>query len=233
MALGSDGMPNLDSQRCTNCGDCTAVCFPDALIIYGKEMTVLEVFEEVQRDEIFYESSGGVTVSGGEPLQQASFVQALFELCREAGIHTALETCGFASRKALEQVLQLTDYVIFDLKHLDSQTHQIYTGKPNTRILENAKIVARSGLPVLFRAPLIPGVNDSLENIRETACFIKKLQGDEAAFELLPYHRLGKAKSEALHRSYLLEELRPSEPDYVESIRQSYEDMGINCTISK
>lgn len=233
ITLDSSGMPVIDPQRCTNCGECVAACLPEALILYGKAMSADEVLHVIMQDVIFYGDSGGVTVSGGEPLRQPAFVQALFERCREAKIHTAIETCGFASTQALRRVLPVVDYVLFDLKSMDSQLHQAYTGKPNASILENAKTVAASGVPVLFRSPLVPGVNDSPQNIRETARFLKALQGSEAALELMPYHRMGKAKYEALQRPYPMENIRPPEPAYLESIRQAYQDLGIRCTISR
>ncbi|MDP2931346.1 MAG: glycyl-radical enzyme activating protein [Chloroflexota bacterium] len=233
ITLDAEGIPVIDSQRCNNCAKCVAVCLPEALILYGREMTVEEVFQEVKQDEIFYEKSGGVTASGGEPLRQATFVKALFERCREAGIHTALETCGFAPAGALEQVLPVLQYCLFDLKHMNPDVHRAYTGQPNDVILDNARKVVESGVTVLFRSPLIPGINDSQENIKATASFLKELQGDKACFELMPYHRLGKAKYEALRRPYPLEELKSPEPDYAESIRQAYQDLGIHCTISK
>lgn len=232
--LGSEGTPQIDRERCTVCGDCLTACFPGALTMYGKEMTVAEVFREVCRDQIFYkDSGGGVTASGGEPLQQPSFVKALFQMCHEAGIHTALETTGFATRRVLEEVLAWTDYVLYDLKHLDSEIHQKFTGIPNTLILENANLIAASGVRTLFRSPLIPGVNDTPENIRETASFLKAIQGEEAALEFLPYHSLGLAKYKALgRRPYALEGVKPHDPAHVASIRRSYEELGVKCTVS-
>ena len=133
----------VDRQRCKACGECVSVCYPGALTIYGKEMTAEEVFEEAYKDKIFYEGTGGgITVSGGEPLQQPRFLVSIFRLCRDSGIHTCMETTGYAGAEVWEEVLPVTDHVLFDLKHMDSHLHQKYTGKPNTRILENAVRVA-------------------------------------------------------------------------------------------
>ncbi len=231
--LDSEGMPRLARDKCTNCGQCVKVCGPSALILYGEERSVLDVFEEVKRDKIFYESSGGgVTVSGGEPLLQPSFVKALFEICRDAKIHTSLETAGFANRQVLEEVLPLTDYVLYDLKHLDSGYHEKFTGRSNGLILENARIVAKSGVPVLFRCPLIPGINDTNENVEQTANFLRAISRGEATIQLLPYHRLGEAKYRVLDKHYAMQRIEPSEPSQVESIRRMYEDMGVKCSVS-
>ena len=235
IAIDETGMPCIDRRSCTNCGVCTTVCLPRSLIIYGREITVEEAHKEVRRDKIFYEGSGGgVTVSGGEPLQQFSFVKALFKVCHEDGISTCLETSGFASTQIIEELLPLTDDILFDLKHLDPAIHERFTGVPNKLILENARRVVKSGVSVLFRCPIIPGINDTLENIRETAHFIIELQDKTAAIELLPYHRMGVVKYEALDRTYPLKELDTLLPDsnHLKSIQCTYEELGVRCRIS-
>ncbi|MBI2857736.1 MAG: glycyl-radical enzyme activating protein [Chloroflexi bacterium] len=233
ITLSADGLPEIDRKLCNNCGDCVQACLPRALVMYGKEMTAAEVVEEVRRDELFYGDSGGITMSGGEPLRQHAFVKAVFELCRQAGIRTAMETSGFATKQVWQELLPFLDCVLYDLKLLNCESHQKYTGQPNTIILENAALVAKSGVPVLFRIPLVISINGTPENIRATADFIKSLQESGAAVELMPYHRLGLAKYNALGRSYTLEGLRPSELARVEAVRRAYEDMGVRCTVSK
>jgi pyruvate formate lyase activating enzyme len=225
----------IDRQRCNACGECIPACGLEALTIYGKEMTAREVFDEVYRDKMFYEGTGGgVTVSGGEPLLQPRFLVAVLELCRGAGIHTCLETTGYASREICERVLPLTDHVLFDLKHMDSRVHREFTGKANTRILENAALVAGSGMPVMFRIPLVPGFNDTLQNIGATAEFIKNLAGDNIqGLELMPYHRMGTGKYEALDKRYSFAHLQPPSPDYVESVKKRFEERGVSCTVSR
>ena len=180
-------------------------CSYKALILYGKPMNAEEIFNAVNRDKMFYEASGGgVTVSGGEALLQPQLVCDLFEKCRQAGIHTCIETSGYAAESALRQVLPYTDYVLYDLKHMNPDKHRRYTGKPNNLILSNAKIVAGSGIETLFRMPLIPGINDDLQNIKETADFLHGLGNNACRIELMPYHRLGKGKYESLDRQYHL-----------------------------
>lgn len=234
LSFDEEGILQVDRRRCDNCGKCVAVCYPAALTVYAREMSSEEIFEEVRRDKLFYDGSGGgVTVTGGEPLQQPLFLAAIFKLCREAGIHTCIETSGYASARVLGQVLPLVDYVLFDLKHMDSQVHREYTGRPNGRTLDNAQRVAKSGVPVLFRIPLIPDFNDTLDNIRATAQFVKGLERDNVhGIELMPYHRLGMGKYEALDRPYPMEGTRLHEPAEVELVRQRFEDFGVRCIVS-
>ncbi len=225
--------PSIDRTRCDGCGVCCEACSYQALVLYGKPMNADEVFDAVKRDKIFYQASGGgVTISGGESLLQPQLVCDLFEKCRRAGIHTCMETSGNAAESALRQVLPYTNYILYDLKHMDSEKHRQYTGKPNELILSNARIVAESGVETLFRMPLIPGINDD-ENIKETADFLHGLGDNALNIELMPYHRLGKGKYESLDRSYPLNNVPSPEPEHLESIKKAFESAGIICTISK
>ncbi len=234
VTLAADGLPHILRDRCTACGKCVAVCSPEALALYGGEMKAGEVFEVVHRDQHFYQGSGGgVTLSGGEPLLQSPFVCALFQLCREAGVHTAIESAGFVNPAVLEAALALTDYVLFDLKHLDPQVHCRSTGQSNDLILRNAATVLSMGVQALFRMPLIPGVNDTPQNIEETAAFLQDLQGDGARIELVPYHRLGQGKYEALDRRCPMAGVTPPSPEAVEQVRQRFEARGLLCTVSR
>jgi len=226
--------PRIDREKCTGCDICSSVCAYQALALYGKSMTADEVFDAVNRDTMFYQASGGgVTVSGGEPLLQPEFVGDLFEKCRQAGIHTCIETSGYAAESALRQVLPYTDYILYDLKHLNSGKHRQYTGKPNSLILSNAKIAAASGVETLFRMPLIPGINDDMQNIKETAEFLHGLGNSARRIELMPYHRLGKGKYESLDKEYRLSELLSPEPEHLESVKKVFEDNDIICMISR
>jgi pyruvate formate lyase activating enzyme len=234
LSFNGVGPLRIDREKCSGCGTCSTVCDYKAIVPHGKSMSVDEVFDAVSRDSIFYQASGGgVTVSGGEPLLQHQFVRDLFDKCHQAGIHTCLETCGHVPESAFRQVLPYTDYVLYDIKHLNTSKHLQFTGKPNSRILKNAKLVAGSGVKVLFRMPLIPGINDDSQNIRETTDFLKGLGDIASNIELMPYHRLGKGKYASLDKPYLLSELMPSEPHHVESVKKKYEDLGIRCSISR
>ncbi|MBA7639467.1 4-hydroxyphenylacetate decarboxylase activating enzyme [subsurface metagenome] len=225
-----DGVIQFNRDKCSACGECVAVCSPGALTIYGKQVTVEDVFKEVIRDKSFYESSGGgITVSGGEPLRQADFVAALLQRCRQAGISTCLDTCGYATPDKLKKVLAFTDYVLYDIKHMDADRHRQFTGLPNDLILNNAKVVVASGIPMLCRIPLIKSVNDTRRNITETAQFLKML-GNGIAVEILPYHRLGIGKYQTLDKPYPGEAFTPPSPEEIESARRIFEEYGVPCT---
>lgn len=235
LSFDDEGALRVARQECNACGACVSECYPEALTIYGTEMTAEEVFEEVRRDQLFYEGSGGgMTASGGEPLQQPDLLAAIFGLCRDASIHTCLETSGCASSRVWGQILPVTDYVLFDLKHMDARCHRELTGKSNKLILDNARIVVESGVPVLFRMPLVPGLNDTPENIRATADFVTSLQGDSVqGIELMPYHRMGLGKYETLDKQYAMREAKPPAPDHVEAVRRKFEGLGLRCTVSR
>ena len=221
----------INRDKCTACGECVTACPTDALTIYGKQITVEDTIKEVCRDRSFYETSGGgVTVSGGEALRQADFVVALFKKCREAGIGTCLDTTGFASPDTLKKVLAFTDYVLYDIKHMDTVCHESFTGVPNELILSNARVVAASGVPMLCRTPLIAGANDSHDNITATAQFVKTL-GDSVAVELLPYHRFGKAKYQTLDRPYPGKAFTTPSPEQLEAVIRIFEEHGVSCSL--
>ena len=197
-----DDKARTSRELCEGCGQCIAVCPGEARVLAGRTMTAEEVFREVQKDEPFFRNSGGgVTLSGGEPLAQPEFSSAVLRMCREAGIPTAIETCGVASWDAIEQVMRYTDLVLYDFKHLDTVAHRGLTGIPNETILENAKrIHADLGIPIVARIPIVPGYNADRENIAATARFIAGELGPSTKVNILAYHRLGETKYERLER---------------------------------
>ena len=229
-----ENVHRIDYSRCLVCGNCVTSCGFGALIRYGDTMTVGEVWNAVRRDRMFYDSSGGgVTVSGGEPLLKTEFVRELLACCKEDGIGTCVETCGFADRKAFDEILPVTDYFLFDLKHMDAAVHEKHTGQPNERILANASLLLERGANVLFRQPLIPGLNDSRGNITATAGFLTDIGASAAGLELMPYHRMGQSKYRALDMKYTMEEIEPCGNETAESVRIAYEALGISCRISQ
>jgi pyruvate formate lyase activating enzyme len=165
-------------------------------------MTVDEVVKEVLKDKKFYETSGGgVTLSGGEATFQPGFAQAILEACKDLGMHTALETCGYSSWDVLERLLEYTDLVLFDIKHIDPDMHKRGTGMNNALILENAGKAARFR-PMKVRVPLIPGFNDSEQDVRDIAAFAGKLS-NQVEVDLLAYNPLGEGKYERLGKGPL------------------------------
>jgi pyruvate formate lyase activating enzyme len=229
-----EGEHRIDYSRCTSCGNCRDHCYYGALIRYGESMTIAEVWDAIRRDKIFYDNSGGgVTVSGGEPLLWAAFVRKLFELCRQELIHTCVETCGLADPEAVLEVMPLTDHFLFDLKHMDSDSHRKHTGQSNNQILRNAALILEQGADVVFRQPLIPGVNNSIENIEATARFLTSLGTNAIRLQIMPYHRMGQSKYKALNILYTMEGLGAADDEQVEAAKNAYIDRGINCTISQ
>lgn len=234
ISFDNGGLPLINRKRCTACGKCVEVCFPDALAVYGSNRSATDTFDEVRRDAMFYQGSdGGLTVSGGEPLLQPAFVTALFSLCHKAGISTAFESCGEAETDALVEVLKQTDLALLDLKHPDPGKHFELTGKRNGRILHNARVAVESGVPVQFRMPLIPGLNDGVEDIRSTARLLLELQSKGPSIELMPYHSLGSGKYSTLARDYPLAGIKSHETQDILAATRLFEESGIRCFISK
>jgi pyruvate formate lyase activating enzyme len=229
-----EGEHRIDYSRCTACGNCKEQCYYGALVRYGASMTVAEAWDAVRRDKIFYDTSGGgVTVSGGEPLLRPDFIRELFELCRGESIDTCIETCGFVDPQAFQEVLPVTDHFLFDLKLMDADAHKRYAGAPNHVILKNAVLLLNLNADVIFRQPLIPGINDSIANIEATAEFLNKQSKNRARLELMPYHRLGQSKYAALHIPYDVKGIGPMEDEQIESVKNAYISRGIHCTISR
>ena len=205
-------------DACRHCGACVEVCAPHARVMRGRRMTVAEVMREVCRDAVFFRRShGGLTLSGGEALRQSDFSAALLCAAHNEGMTTAIETCGHVPWSAFESVLAHTDLFLFDLKHMDCACHQKFTGVGNERILENARKLAATGARIIFRTPVIPGVNDSEENILATAKFAADAGAE--SLELLPYHAMGAPKYPRLGLVYSYEGLRPPEEAEMERLR--------------
>jgi len=192
---------------CTGCGDCIDGCPSDTFSLAGKDMTVGEVVSEVVKDRLQYiNSDGGVTLSGGEPLMQRAFSLALLKACKERGIHTAVETCGYCDAAVISDIAQYVDLFLYDIKTLDNEKHLDGTGVSNRQIIENARLLVDSGKKILLRMPLIPGYNDNEEEIKALLAFAKELGLGQADVNLLKYNPLGEAKYEKLGRG---QEQRP------------------------
>lgn len=225
------GVYRIDRENCVKCFRCVDNCYYGAIARYGEAMTSREVYNKTRRDKMFYDSSGGgVTFSGGEPLLYPEFVAETSEsLCAE-GISICIETCGAVDWGAFEIVLPFMGAICYDIKLIDNRRHMLYTGMDNARILENAERLAQSGAKIIFRKPLIPGVNDGEEDITATAAFLVKLGVPE--LELMPYHRMGQPKYEALNIEYTMTDLSAADTLAVK-VRDMYIQLGINCAISR
>jgi pyruvate formate lyase activating enzyme len=221
----------IDRDKCTTCGACAEDCYAEALVVIGKEMTPEEVLAEVMRDEPFYrKSGGGVTFSGGEPLEQASFVVRTAGLCKDQGIHTAVETCGAVSWQTMASTLPVIDLYLFDLKIIDAVAHRRCTGSSNRRILENFKKLVGTGKDIRVRFPVIPGCSDGEHNIEALITFLRNTEAG-VPVDLLPYHRLGRSKYERLDLGYELEAATPPSPERMAELRKRFEQAGFSVTI--
>lgn len=191
-------------KLCIRCESCVESCPSGALKQMGKKMTVNEVVAEVEKDNIFYrKTGGGVTLSGGEPFAQAEFAEELLKRLKENRIRTAVETSGYVPWEVYERCKDEVDLFLYDIKHMDANIHKAYTGVSNKRILENLRNLNECGKRVWIRIPLIPEVNMTWENIRETFLMAEKLACVER-IELLPYHKYGVGKYEQLGMDYEL-----------------------------
>jgi len=212
LAMGEDGLKVLtDSSKCQNCFVCVAKCLRDAHKKYGSFLSVQEVVREIAKDEIFFfHSGGGLTISGGEPLNQPEFVAEVLRECRDLGIHTAMETSFHAPYENIAKVLPWLNVLYVDLKHLDKELHKQWVGQDNSLILENLRKLDQANDPVeiIVRIPLIPDANDSDANLSAVAEFCKSLK-KLREIELLPYHRLGLETYRNLEMDYFLQELVP------------------------
>ncbi|MFO7948699.1 MAG: glycyl-radical enzyme activating protein [Armatimonadota bacterium] len=229
LSMGEEGI-EIDRSRCEVCGACVEACPANALEKIGREVTVEEVMAEVEKDRPFYETSGGgMTVSGGEPLQQIEFTRELLQAAQDAGIHTCLDTCGYAPWGCYEQVIDVTDLVLFDLKSCDPSGHRRGTGRSNSLILENLTAMTQNGLHVTVRTPVIPGFNDTTGAITAIAGFLKQLD-TIPPLELLPFHQMGQAKFERLGMSYSLADAEPPTDELMHQLVQAAREYGVDCT---
>ena len=217
----------LDRDKCDLCGACVDACYADARAQVGREMTAAEVMAEVVRDAAFYEESGGgVTFTGGEPLQQHAFLGALLRASREREIHTAVDTCGFAAWDVFERIRADVDLFLYDLKLMDDARHRQYTGVPNGPILHNLQALSARGQRLAVRVPVIPGVNDDEENLRALGAFLAGLPHLDS-LALLPYHQAGVDKYTRLGRPYRLPDLRPPSAERMAEIATLLDVYGL------
>ena len=202
-----------------------------ALKKVAQDMTVEDVFKIVMKDEKFYRNSGGgVTLSGGEILVNAAFATKLFERLKEEYIDTAIETTGFGSYRELETLAKLTDTVLFDIKHMDSEKHKQYTSVTNGLILENLTKLSKWHKKIIMRFPFIKGINDDEKNIHETAKFLKKLNLLEV--NILPYHTMGLEKYRKLRMPYPMKTLEKHTQEELDNALQIMKSYGLKAKLN-
>ncbi len=234
-----DGLHLFDRSICSTAGECVKVCCSGALEMAGRWMTVDEVMAEVLLDKPFFDrSGGGVTLSGGEPGLRSTFSRDILARCRTEGVHTAIETCGNCRWRDLEEILEFTDLVMMDLKLMSPDKHRAATGSSNERILENAVHLAKTAVPIVFRTPIVPTVNDDPEEFGQIAAFVGELvhlraeagNGVAAApitLELLPFHKLAGDKYRSLGMEYRAANFDTPTQETMNTLARLAEDSGL------
>jgi len=204
----------------------------------GKFMTVDEVMDEVLKDQVFYdESGGGVTISGGEPMMQEPFLYALLQAARSNGIHTTLDTSGYATPEAMKHVARLVDLFLYDIKIMDKAMHRKYTGVTNKTILENLKTLYASGKKIILRFPVVPGITDTPENILQIKSLINTLPhpkiptSSDLHIHLLPYHSMAREKYRRFCKSNKLAGLPDMKQEDLMSLKKEFEEAGFTVKI--
>ncbi len=221
--------PQLSHQDCSACGNCVDLCYAKALRIAGTPVNVNYLINEVLKDIPFFDrSGGGVTVSGGEPLMQPHLTYHFFAACKHHGIHTALETSGYAPWDPLFKIAKTTDLILFDVKLLDPDLHRVYTGVTNRLILHNLQqLVSHTSIQV--RVPCIPGINDREPQIQELAVYLSRIGIDDIA--LLPYNAAANAKYQWIGRSYPLSNSQSQPEEYMKRLARLCTDEGLHVQI--
>jgi pyruvate formate lyase activating enzyme len=226
-----DGTPTLLRNDCTLSGLCVQACQTNAREIAGRHVSVSDVMGEVEKDTVFYdESRGGVTFSGGEPFMQPNFLHILLEACKEKGIHTAVETCGFVDTETLVASSPYVDLYLYDLKAIDNETHRKFTGVSNELILKNLRQLSQVHGHVIVRFPIIPSVNDDDANVLRLGKFVSSLGGVKE-IDVLPYHKLGVEKYKRLGMVSRMSEIEPPSSSKMDGIVGKLESFGLTVKV--
>lgn len=222
-----------DQNRCNQCGSCVKYCIYDARSCMGEDITPEDLLEKIKADRSFYESSGGgVTFSGGEPFLQGEFLAAIAAACKSEHISTAVETCGYAPWAQMVPALPHLDYIFYDIKHRDDELHCRFTGVDTHCIDRNLQRLDSSeeDFTLIIRTPFIPGFNGDEKSIRDILAYLRPLQKLHH-LELLPYHRLGTAKYEALGLPYQMGALPPGDKKALAGYVDIGKEYGIAVTV--
>jgi pyruvate formate lyase activating enzyme len=223
-------LPDTDGDKCSCCGACAGACPAGAREIIGNTVTTGYLMNEIEKDLVFYDQSGGgVTFSGGEPLMQHEFLAKLLIECRDKDIHTAVDTSGYTNWEVLSALAGVTDLFLYDIKHLDDTMHTKTVGVSNRVILENLKKLAKVHNNINVRVPLVPGINDDDGNVLGTAKFISSLNIRDV--NILPYHNTGMDKYGRLGREYRLTDTREPTRELTAKVEEVFTGCGLNVKI--
>jgi pyruvate formate lyase activating enzyme len=231
ITMTEDEGRRIDWERCNQCFECVDACLYDSLTVIGSLMSVADIVKEVEKDRTFYKnSSGGVTVSGGEPLQQLAFVTKLLRAFKHRDLHTALDTSGCAPGEFFDKVLPYVDLCLFDIKTVDSGKHRKYTGVDNGLIMANARRVS-SRVPTWFRIPLIKDLNDSEAEFKKVVGMALDLGVEKIS--LLAYHEGGKAKTGQIGKAYAMNQAAAPTEEHIQQLIEIAAQAGLACTAGK
>ena len=218
-----------NNKSCIGCGKCISICPKSALNLVGKDMKISELLDIIEEDRIFYETSGGgVTLGGGEVLMQPEAAISLLMACKDVGINTAIETCGYTTSQVILKAAEFADLFLFDIKHIDSDKHLYWTGVRNEQILENLDQLLKNRYNVQIRMPLLKGVNDDPEDLKKLMELLEKYRGFKnfKGIDLLPYHKMGINKYKQLGKEYSLKNevvLNDEDLNRIESLVKKYD----------
>jgi pyruvate formate lyase activating enzyme len=220
----------IDKSLCIGCQRCVNVCKDKAFVVIGKIVTAKEVLDEVEKDRPFYkESGGGMTISGGEPTSQPDFAYALLKGAKKRRIRTALDTNGCATWETYSRLLEYTDLVLLDIKHMNAEAHKKFAGVSNQNVLENARKIVASGVDTHFRVPVIMDVNDSAENMEATASFAEEL--GVKCVDLLPYHPWAGSKYRLLSIDFPYPKGKGYPKKKMAALRKIFRSHGVKTTV--
>jgi len=218
---------STDWEICDHCGKCAEICYAGAREIVGREINLDQLMIELERDIPFYDQSGGgVTFTGGEPLQQRKFLQEALMACKQQNIRTAVDTSGSTAWGNFESILPLTDLFLYDVKHMDAEKHRLYTTVSNGKILNNLQKLSNVRANIIVRIPIIPGMNDDAKNLTACGAFLADLPHLEGV-ELMPYHEIGVAKYQALGMLYKMGDTVPPNTQQICEIEELFINYGV------
>ena len=227
----ADDIRTWDTDICQFCGKCAEACPTEAIQLVGEEATLTEIMREIEKDVIYYDQSGGgVTFSGGEPLQQVDFLCDLLKKSKAHEIHTAVDTSGLAPWSSFEKILPYTDLFLYDLKIMDDEAHKKFTGVSNRVILQNLRQLASTQTKIRVRIPIIPRINDSEENINATIVFLANL-AQIREVDLLPYHNIATDKYHRMAHDYALGNVKTPSDERMKELAGIFEKEGFSVKI--
>ncbi|MCC9294998.1 glycyl-radical enzyme activating protein [Clostridium sp. WLY-B-L2] len=226
----NNNFPEIDKFKCTLCEKCVDFCPNNAREHVGRNITSNELIKEIVKDEVFYEQSGGgVTFSGGEPLMQVDFLDHILKRCKDRGIHTAVDTSGYAPWKSFERIASKVDLFLYDIKIMDNEKHKKYIGAENDIILKNIENLSNMGCNIYLRMPIIKEINDDNDHIEKTIKLLSIINVEQV--NLLPYHKIGMDKYRRLKMNYKLSGMEKPSDERMEEISQKFKKAGIKIKI--